>query len=196
LGNAHGLETDAPAAAACYELSGEAEGELLARQPSIALRMIGVIIGSRCVAEDDVINGNPEVEPTLVVEVNDFVRGIWRDILGDVTEGPAVTHGQQGRTWRGGEAKNRWIPSRRGGALRQCVFAGGTWHAVDDRFGDQETVDGVLAQDFVYIQVVSLPDSQGGPFFCDEVEAGSTWSWLSGKKNFIAAQPGPAGRCG
>src|SRR5262249_1995763 len=93
LGNADWFEAHPADPTAGAELGSQVEGELLPLPPVRQPRVAGVVVGLRCVAEDDVVHRDAQVETTLVVEVNDLIRGVRRSVLAVVAECTAVTEG-------------------------------------------------------------------------------------------------------
>ena len=86
------FEPDLPCPGPSQEDTGVFEGELLARLPPLELGMMRVGVGGRVEAEDDMVHRDAQVESAFGVEVDDLIRGYWRDFLVDVTEGAAVSH--------------------------------------------------------------------------------------------------------
>ena len=135
---------------------------MLAGLPLLELRIICATPGRRVVAEDDVIDGDTEVEAAFVVEVDDLVRPVRRNVIVDVAEGTAIAHGHQGFARGGVEAEEPPDPGPvEAMPLGQGVFPGGTGPPVDDRLGHQEAVYHPGTEDLMDVEVVSLPDPQG-----------------------------------
>src|SRR6266702_1586144 len=157
LGDRHGGEAHLPASASAQELSRKVKRQLLAGLPILEVRMICAVSGRRVIAEDDVIDGDAEVKATFVVEVDNLVRPVRRNVVVDVAEGTAITHGHQGFARGGVEAEE---PPDSGPVeampLGQGVFPGGTCPPVDDRLGHQEAVYHPGTEDLVDVEVVSL----------------------------------------
>ena len=130
-----------------------------------------VDVGGRVEAEDDVVDRDAQVESAFGVEVDDLIRGYWRDFFVDVTEGTAVSHCLNmgtGCLIEPEEAPD--ADSVQSVPLSSRVLTRAARGSVHDGLGNEEAVDDMAIQCLVGIQVIALAHAQGQVLLGDEVE--------------------------
>jgi hypothetical protein len=114
-------------------------------------------IRGRVVGEDHVIDRNPAIKPTLVVEIEYLFNGVRGIFLADICECSAVAHCDEASA-AGFLVETKELPyadTKKSVALRNAVFAWGTRCAIHDRLRDKEPVEWWPSEHLMRVPIIA-----------------------------------------